>query len=181
MSKIDSFISIAKEQGGETVLEINTQNIVFDFRTSYKCITCPKYGNVATCPPHIPNIDYFKKLIKSYYVGLLIIKEYKYNKRTFESKRNDSSSRLHDVLLYLEQQAFQRNYYWAISFIGGSCRKCQVCGINKCKEPSKGRIPMEAAGIDVKETCLKAGYKISCFPHPNQSRILHRVGLFLLE
>jgi predicted metal-binding protein len=181
MDSINLFTSIAKEQGADFVLPILPMMITFDFRTTYKCMTCSKYGSVATCPPNIPNIKYFKKLINCYSNSLLIIKEYKYRKNSFESKRNESSLRLHDILLYLEQQAFQRNFYWAASFIGGSCRKCSVCGITKCKDVLKGRIPMEATGIDVRETCRKVGFTLSEFPHPKNRGILHRVGLFLLE
>lgn len=178
------FTDVAKEEGAEIVSPIYVDQIIMDFRTTYKCRTCKKYGKKPTCPPNIPDFNYFEKLIKCYKYGLIIGKTYCYaNDDEFIKIRSESGPRLQNILLSLEQQAFQRNYYWAISFIGGSCRGCNACNPENpiCLTPERGRIPMEATGINVIETCRNIGITISPFPHPVENGILYRVGLFLLE
>jgi predicted metal-binding protein len=178
------FEEIAKEQGAEIIERIYTDQIVMDFRATYKCRTCLKFGKKPTCPPNIPNFDYFTKLINSYKYGLLVGKSYQYiGSAEFKKIRGESGPRVQEILLTLEHQAFNRNYYWAISFIGGSCRGCNACPPESkiCVTPSRGRIPLEATGVNVIETCLKKGIEISPFPHPANNSKLFRVGLFLLE
>ncbi|MGV8108422.1 DUF2284 domain-containing protein [Methanospirillum sp.] len=178
------FIDVAKEEGVEIVNPIFVDQIIFDFRTTYKCMSCKKYGKKPTCPPNIPDFEYFKKLIRCYKFGLIIGKKYCYsNNDDFNKVRSESGPRLQNILLSLEQQAFQRNYYWAISFIGGSCRGCKACDPQNpiCQTPERGRIPMEAIGIDVVKTCQNMGISISPFPLSVEGGILYRIGLFLLE
>jgi predicted metal-binding protein len=178
------FRDMAKEQGAEIIEQIYTDEIVTDFRTTYKCMTCLKYGKKPTCPPNIPDFDYFNRLINSYKYGLLVGKSYRYSdEEEFKRIREESGPRVQEILLTLERQAFKRNYYWAISFIGGSCRGCNACPSDSsiCVNPSRGRIPLEATGVDVIKTCEGKGIKISPFPHPVENGQLFRVGLFLLE
>jgi predicted metal-binding protein len=180
------FKEMAIEQGVDIVGEINPcDDIAFDFRSTYKCFTCSKYGTVPTCPPFIPDFGYFKRLILCYRKGFILVKKFEYkNAKDYKNIRNESSIRLQKILLFLEQQAFARNYYWAISFTGGSCRVCgKACSHSGvCNNKSKGRIPMEACGIDVFKTCKNIKIDIPCFPNSiNPSGVLYRVGLFLLE
>lgn len=178
------FEEIAKEQGSDIIQRIYSDQIQMDFRTTYKCITCKKYNTKPCCPPNIPGFDYFTRLLKGYRYGLIIGKHYNYSDDNgFKKLREKSGPRLQEILLTLEQHAFQRNYYWAISFIGGSCRGCNSCPADGkvCATPSRGRFSMEGIGIDVIKTCELLGIKIGPFPHPNESGTLHRIGLFLLE
>lgn len=183
MKDIDRFISIAKEQGADIVCPIYAKDIRFDFRTTFKCRTCSKYGQIPTCPPNIPDFDYFKRLFSKYTYGLLVAKKYDYcTVEEYDYKRKESGPRLQEILLFLEKQAFQHNYYWAISFTGGSCRVCKTCSNNgKCQNPEKGRIPLEATGVDVISTCKNSGIEISPFPLPTEDIPLYRVGLLLIE
>lgn len=188
MEDIKWLINIAIEKGTDIVKEISVRDIVLDFRTTYKCFTCEKYGKVPLCPPNIPDVDYFERLLKCYNYGLLVIKKYTYHNETeYENSRSESGVRIQKILLFMEQQAFQRNYYWNISFTGGSCRMCgKVCSTDSkvCKNKEQGRIPLEAIGVDVMKTCKNMGVDISPFPHPTLNHnegILYRVGLFLLE
>jgi predicted metal-binding protein len=179
---VNLFMPMAKEEGADIAIPIFTKDIVFDFRATYQCLTCSKYGKSPMCPPNIPDVDYFSRLLSCYKYGLLVAKKYNFNAEDFDCKREESGPRVQNILLFLEQQAFQRNYYWALSFTGGSCRMCQKCSdTNKCQMPSKGRIPLEAIGVDVMATCKKYDIPISTFPLKNQDGVLYRVGLFLLE
>jgi len=178
------FEDIAKEQGANIVKVIYSDQIIMDIRANYKCRTCPRYGTKPTCPPNIPDFDYFKRLFAAYKYGILVGKSYCYsNEEEYNQLREESGPRLQDILLTLEYQAFQRNYYWAITFIGGSCRGCNSCPKNGkiCKNPSRGRIPLEATGTNVFETCRQVGIDLSPFPHPVEKGQFFRIGLFLLE
>lgn len=184
MENLKQFINIAIEQGSDIVKPILVKDIKFDFRTTYKCFTCSKYNTVPLCPPNIPDYNYFQRLINCYKYGLIVVKEYKYNTDSeYEKARIESGARIQNILLFLEKQAFHRNYYWSISFIGGSCRYCgDKCNMNgKCNNKKYGRIPVEAIGIDVISTCKNIGIDIVNFPHPNDNGKLQRIGLFLLE
>lgn len=179
---LNTFIPIAQEQGVDIAVPLFIKDIVFDFRTTYQCLTCSKYEKSPMCPPNVPDVDYFSRLLNCYRYGVLIAKKYNYNIADFDCKREESGPRMQNILLFLEQQAFQRNYYWALSFTGGSCRMCQKCsGTFSCNAPEKGRIPLEAIGVDVMKTCEKFNIPISDFPLKNKDGILYRVGLFLLE
>ena len=178
------FAEIAKEHGLNIMEPILTNQIIFDIRTTYKCRTCDNYTKKPTCPPNIPDINYFEKLINSYGCGIIVgLKNYYKNVDDYNKKRDQSGMRLQNILQVLESEAFQKNYYWAISFIGGSCRGCNSCPTNDnmCVTPSKGRMPMEAIGINVIETCKKIGIEISPFPLPMENGELYRIGLLLLE
>ncbi len=178
------FEEIAKEQGADITKTISIDQIVMDFRATYKCRTCPRYGTKPTCPPNIPDFDYFKRLFAAYKYGILVGKSYCYSgKEEYSHVREESGPRVQNIMLTLEHQAFQRNYYWAITFIGGSCRGCNSCPEDGkiCKNPARGRIPLEATGVNVIETCQRVGIELSPFPHPMDNGILYRIGLFLLE
>lgn len=181
---LNIFREIAKEQGADIITPVFADQLVMDFRTTYKCRTCPKYGKKPTCPPNIPDFEYFQRLIRCYRYGLIIGKTYRYSSDAeYEQMRKESSPRLQNILFLMEEQAFQRNYYWAISFIGGSCRGCDHCPMDgsACVNPVKGRIPMEAIGVNVFDTCKQLGIGLSPFPFPTTDNPLFRIGLFMLE
>ena len=183
LEHLKTFYTIAKEQGADIIELIFPKDIIFDIRTTYKCITCEKYGKKPTCPPFIPSTEYFETLINKYKYGLIIGKKYNYKtEKNYNNIRKESSSRIQKILLSLEQHAFSRNYYWAISFTGGSCKICEQCSANKiCKNPSQGRIPLEGTGVDVIQTCKNKGINITPFPLNMNHGIMYRIGLFLLE
>lgn len=182
---LSDFVTIAKEQGIEECKVIDTRQLLWDFRTTYKCRTCSKYGKVLTCPPFIPDVDYFKRLLLCYKNGLVLVKHFKYStNEEYKNIRESSGPRLQQILLDLENSAFRRGFHWVVSFTGGSCRMCKNCNTSlysKCQTPTLGRIPMEATGIDVMGTCKHLNIEVTPFPLDETTGIFSRVGLFLLE
>jgi len=165
-----------------TVIHINpSEEVVFDIRATYQCRTCSHYGKCHTCPPEIPPMEYWEKLVRSYSVGELCISTWDYTAQTFDEVRRKSAQHLHATLLQRERECFDLNKYWAVSLVGGSCRLCpEGCG-DTCRFPQNARAAMEGAGIDVIGTCVIAGHSLPKYPHPNNGGKLARVGLLLVE
>jgi predicted metal-binding protein len=72
-----------------------------------------------------------------------------------------------------------KGYVFAISFIGGSCKHCttEECEA-PCKNPTCGRIPLEAIGVNVIETCRQFNIEVE-FP-VERTGIIWRIGLLLV-
>ena len=156
-------------------MEIAPDEIVFEERVKLACFNCMRYGVNHTCPPRIPQVDY-RKAICEYEHALLVWCIMKYNPDTMEEVRRESTLLLHRALLQAEKYFWDRDNSLATSFIGGSCKLCaQGCAKDACRQPRLARIPVEATGINVIETCRKKGMKIS-FPTNGQ---MYRIGLLL--
>ena len=79
-------------------------------------------------------------------------------------------------MLELEKAAFNKGYTFALAFVNGSCRLCEVCNLKGgiCIHPSMARIPEHAVGINMIKTAKKAGIGLK-FPvswHPEPMAIL---------
>lgn len=125
----------------------------FDCRTEMFCrIGCSKYLKKPTCPPNIPNRKYYKEVLNKYQMACVIGKKYPFSDDYFISHwRSYSTNEIHDLLLKKEMELFREGYVYAKAFIGGSCKICseEACNPNKCRIPHKGRVPLEATGLDV--------------------------------
>lgn len=125
----------------------------FDHRTSALCkYDCKKYRHKATCPPNIPEPEYYKKVFSESSHIFIIGKKYPYADGFFESHwRNYSTNQIHDLLLQKEKELFKKGFMYAKSFIGGSCKACpnEFCNPRRCNAPGKGRVPLEATGLNV--------------------------------
>lgn len=176
--KLFGDLNILKEEGlrlgADHIFKILPSELVFDVKAKLKCTTCDRYDQKHTCPPRIPNIDY-EKMMNTYNFGLLVILKMKITKNNFDRIRKESTIKLHKTLLELEKKAFGMNNYYALSFIGGSCKLCNECG-PKCKYPKAARVPLESTGVDVVKTVKKQGISLE-FPPLGY---LHRVGLLLV-
>lgn len=170
---------IATEIGASVVKIVSPSDMIFDVRAIFKCRFCKRYGQKCTCPPNIPDIDYFKALFSSYHWALFVGIKRKVKPKEWETVGKESSRTLHKMLLELERQAFNRGCVFAISFIGGSCKMCETktCSL-PCKNPAVGRIPIEATGVNVVETCKRLDIDISFPVVLNET--FWRVGLLLV-
>ncbi len=157
------------------------KDIVFDIRATYQCRICQHYGKCHTCPPNIPDTEYWKRLCRSYNKAELHVLTAEYTNETFDVVRVNSAKQLHLKLLERERECFVENKYWAAALVGGSCRICpNGCG-PICKYPEKSRVALEGAGIDVITTCKNVGITLPKYPHPNSTGKLARVGMLLVE
>lgn len=89
--------------------------------------------------------------------------------------------RLHKLVNELEGKAMSLGFPYALGLIGGECMLCPECvGVasgERCRRPYQARPSMEAVGIDVMKTSLKAGLP---FDVPPKKEIIWS-GLVLVD
>jgi predicted metal-binding protein len=165
--------------------------VIVENRVPLKCRTgCVGYGKKLTCPPYVPSVDEFRKILSEYsYVMLVkfssparaendvICSIYRYwldpeapldKKEQADAFWKDyfgESKRILLAMLELEKTAFNAGYTLALALVNGSCRLCENCNVKNgiCTHPSMARIPEHALGVNMKKTAEKAGMAIQ-FP-----------------
>lgn len=177
-------------------------SVYLENRVTLKCqVGCVGYGKKLTCPPYVPTVDEFRKILNEYEYALLLKfkssakadhetvssiyknwldpdvgKNLKLKADHFWSEYFDQSKEIHHIMLELEKEAFNNGYPFALAFVNGSCRLCKLCNIKAgiCIHPNLARIPEHAVGINMKKTAEKAGMDLK-FPfsdHPEPMTIL---------
>ncbi|MFA6923661.1 MAG: DUF2284 domain-containing protein [Bacteroidales bacterium] len=143
------------------IYKTSFDKIAFEERVKLKCFHCKRYSVNWTCPPKIIGVDY-KKILSEYDNLAIIAKSFEYNNLTnLNALRFKSTNELHKEMLEIEKILFGKNEIMAQSFIGGSCKLCKNgCGKEKCNNPEKARIPIEALGINVIKTLENIGIKV---------------------
>ena len=125
----------------------------FDHRTTALCeFGCTKFGKKPTCRPYIPPMEYYIEALNEYKNICILGRRYPYSDGLFSIHwRNYSTNEIHDLLLKKEIELFKTGNAYAKAFIGGSCKVCpaDVCNPERCIVPHKGRVPLEATGINV--------------------------------
>lgn len=138
---------------------INVKKIVIGEWVRWKCrYGCPDYGKWLKCPPNSPTPTETRALLNEYKRALI-----------FRIKPQTGYDGTHVVggvyksLFELERNIFLDGYRKALAFGGGECDLCETCNIESgiCRRPEAARPSMEACGIDVFETAMKAGYRLS--------------------
>jgi predicted metal-binding protein len=146
----------------------------FDLKVVQACRACKRYGT-GQCPPNVPDIEYYKKLLPSYKHGTLIFKKFEINGAWKEQGRN-SSLYIHKRLLEKQNQLLNEGYYYSIILGAGSCKACVTC-VTPCRQPDKAIVPIEGCGIDVVALMKRLEVDIS-FPVDKQ-RFFYRIGMIL--
>ena len=127
--------------------------LIFDIRAAALCrYGCERFKRKPTCPPNIPKSDFFEIAIKKYDNIYVLGRQYPYDDGMFQSHwRTYSTNEIHDRLITKERELFNQGYIYAKSFIGGSCKVCSSnsCNPSKCNIPKRGRVPLEATGVNV--------------------------------
>ena len=145
-------------QGDFPVKELHLD---FDLRVSALCRSdCKRYNRKPTCPPQVPELEYYREAIREYAGVCLIGRRYPYSDGLFQIHwRNYSTNEIHDLLLAKELGLFKAGHAYAKAFIGGSCKYCppDSCNAKRCNVPGKGRVPLEATGINVYSLMTSCG------------------------
>ncbi|WP_054871434.1 DUF2284 domain-containing protein [Caloranaerobacter sp. TR13] len=125
---------------------------------------CEQYGANYMCPPYVGGIEEFKKKLKTYNVGFIVIVKDNVNDPNDMKEFYKPAYKLHEIMLELEEEVKKLGFENSYALIGGNCKLCKVCnaklGIKKCNYPNKARPSLEAMGIDVINTCKKIGINI---------------------
>lgn len=157
------------------IIKIKKEDVIFEKKVNMSCFYCSKYNTRWTCPPKIPKIDY-EELISEFDNVLIIYINLKFDDENYEIIRQNSSVILHKSILKVEDFLLKNNQSLFNTFVGGSCKLCKNgCSEDKCRNPGKARIPMEALGINVVKTMEKYGIEIK-FPVVDN---LYRLGMIL--
>jgi len=170
---------------------IPASDVIVENRVPLKCRTgCVGYGKKLTCPPHVPSVDEFRKILSEYSYVMLVkfssparaendvicsIYRYWLDPDAPQDKKEQAdafwkdyfgeSKRILLAMLELEKTAFNAGYTLALALVNGSCRLCESCNVKNgiCAHPSMARIPEHALGVNMKKTAEKAGMAIQ-FP-----------------
>lgn len=192
----------ALELGAITAKILPAEDVVVEHRIPLKCRTgCVGYGKKLTCPPYVPTVDEFKKIIGEFSFTLIIqfrspallepeVAHASYRTWLDPCTPDDihqkadifwkdyfaHSREIHSMMLELERTAYLAGYPNALALVNGSCRLCDTCNIKEgiCRFPSQARIPEHAVGINMQKTAKNAGISLS-FPaqgHPTPMAIL---------
>ena len=151
---------------------IHTRDIVVDERVRYQCSYsgCREYGKRLMCPPHTLSVDGFKRVLDRYYLALLLqLKGPIKDNDNWEPETYSWGLKLHEVVYKLEKKAFALGFPFAAGLIGGHCKLCDKCPVERdinasCLHRERARPSMEAMGIDVLSTCKKVGMEIVFVP-----------------
>ncbi len=181
----------ALELGAIDAKVILASDVFVENRVPLKCRTgCVGYGKKLTCPPYVPTVDEFRKILSEYHYVLLakfksparaepdiICSIYRYwldpdapaekkeQADTFWKEYFGESKNILLTMLELEKTAFNAGYTLALALVNGSCRLCETCNVKNgiCAHPSMARIPEHAVGVNMKRTAEKAGMALQ-FP-----------------
>jgi predicted metal-binding protein len=186
-SQFDFLEKSALDQGAVEAKVIPAGQIVVEARTVLKCRSgCPSYGKKLTCPPFVPTVDEFRKMLKDYEYALLakfeveaetdseiasnylrfqydpdVSKEQKEKVTKFLFDHAKDRRRIHSAVLELEKVAFTQGYPFAIGLFG-PCYLCEECNVKNgvCIHPTMARYAEHVVGVNVEKTADKAGMTI---------------------
>lgn len=158
---------------------IDPKKIVTAYWVRMKCMYgCSDYGNIATCPPHVPSITECEKFFKEYSEAVV----FHFEKTVDEPEdRFVWTRKVNLTLLKLEREIFISGHQKAFLLFLDSCNICQECpGLKeKCKEPKLSRPTPEALCIDVYSTVRQLGYPIQVLYDYKQA--MNRYAFLLIE
>lgn len=197
-ARLKDLVKKAKAAGATSAKVISARDVVVDKRARLKCLVpmCGSYGRRLLCPPNLIPVDEFKEMLDEYKNALLLQIEADVDSADKSSSHlNDDlcnsietetevikwELRLHSLVNEAEAWAFKMGFYFAAGFSAGECRLCPECVTpwcgEPCRHPFEARPSMEAMGIDVIETCRRAGMPVFL----SSKRGVRYTGLVLLD
>lgn len=133
---MEKYLRFLKEKGADIAVIIDTDTIITAAWTIYKCqYGCSSYGKNLCCPPYAPSYKQTQEIIKCYSKAILF--------RTHNMNLTTS------LAVETAGKMFSDDWYKAIAFGAGGCKKCSKCNLEYCNFPSQTVPSMEACGIDV--------------------------------
>lgn len=143
---------------GFNAYSVATADIHVENRTRLKCAYgCRGYSKRLSCPPHIMDVDDFRRTLTEYNTALLLIEKHDLSIGTnileaWSYLRRESFHRM----LELEYLAFRQGFTYAHLLRPGACNECDTCA-EECRKPELRRFPPEAVGINVAKLMATVG------------------------
>ena len=160
------YFEILKANGADLAIKIDAKSIVTAPWTVYRCqFGCDTYGKSHCCPPHAPTWKETREMIDCYQYGLLF--------------RCHDMGRVTPLAVRVARELFLDDYYKAIAFGSGPCKKCQKCNSEQCNFPGQTVPAMEACGMDVFATVRNNGIAIHTLREKDETQ--NHFGLILVE
>ena len=196
---LEKYRQRALELGATEAKIVTTDIIVFDERAQAKCRypRCQNYGTSVNCPPHVPEISFFEKLVSRYQHGIFFMLKVPAGEIAGEEALEKgltvkSSRKVYEIVGKIESEAFYDGYELAIGFTAGPCKsvfcpdvECSALTPGQpCRYPLKARASMDSTGMRVYLMAAKMGWDI--YPVGRSSKpsdIPHgtRLGLVLIH
>ena len=158
---------------------IEPKDIVVAQWVRMKCrFGCDEYGKNACCPPNTPSIEECERFFREYRTAAI----FHFAKAVDKPEDRHAWTRgINTALLKLEQAVFLAGRVKAFMLFMDSCTLCAKCVSSRaeCKKPMSARPGLDAMGIDVFSTVLKAGYPIEVLSDYRQQ--MNRYALLLIE
>lgn len=163
---MEKYFNILKENGADLTIKIDTKTIVTAPWTIYRCkFGCDTYVKSHCCPPNSPSWKETQEMIDCFEYGILF--------------RCHEMSLVTPLAVKIARELFLDDYYKAIAFGSGPCKKCKNCNPDYCNFPDKTVPAMEASGIDVFATVRNNGLEIHTLKEKNE--VQNHFGLVLVE
>ena len=175
---------LALELGASEAKVVPANEIVVENRVVLKCrVGCKHYGKTLMCPPYLPSVDDFRKVLSEYSYALVLkfknkaeappevakllskdendpylTEEMREKTRTFWASWKQDKLDLLKMVRDLEKAAMNKGYTLALGFTTGSCQICDKCNVEQkfCVHPTEARYSAQSVGINVKQTLENA-------------------------
>lgn len=166
--EIEKLTKIIRDKGGDAVA-VKTSDIITAEWVRMKCeFGCTGFGRRFSCPPYSPTPARTRAVLDEFETGLLIRFDGDVGVTTPERLVSREMTRyVQNVCLELEKTAFSDGFYKVLAYTGHQCGLCKSCAakekgatITDCRFRKDVRPSPEAAGIDVYETCRRAGWNL---------------------
>ncbi len=163
---MEKYIKMLIDEGAQSAVKVDVKNIITAAWVVYKCkYGCGGYNKSRCCPPNSPTYKETQEIIDCYKYGILF--------------KCDDYTKPNQMALKMAEILFFDNYYKAIAFGCGPCRKCENCNIEECNFPKEAIPAMEASGIDVFATARANGFEINTLSSREETQ--NCFGLILVE
>jgi predicted metal-binding protein len=196
---LERYCRFALEEGASDAIVVPATDILVEDRVRGKCQIprCGSFGSSANCPPHAPNPDDIRRIVRDYhsaiFLRLLLPVAEMAGPEVLESRSNVRSQlETHRIVSEVEARAFYDGYCLAMGFGSGSCKMAfcpgQPCRAllpgQSCRQPLRARPSMEAVGMNAMAMAVRAGWEI--FPLGRSSLPVagvqgNRLGLVLIH
>lgn len=156
---LDSIRRAVLDLGAVDAKIISTEDIVVENRVVLKCKWCNNYGKKWSCPPYVPSVDEFRKILREYKRALVV---------KFQSAPEawiGEKERVHKALLKIEKMAFEKGFPFALLLRPNGCDICPECDVTKpCSHPEMLRFSPDAVGVNLIETLKNVGMGLKFSP-----------------
>ncbi|MCL5108406.1 MAG: DUF2284 domain-containing protein [Chloroflexi bacterium] len=203
MNRYQELVDKALSLGAIQAKVLPAGELVVEHRVPLKCrFGCPHYGHSHSCPPRVPTVDEFLAALAEYRYALLVafpsratlaaggeagVLRLRHDPQTPAGAKEATEAFFRDweaskqeaftAILELERSAFAAGEPLALALRPSRCTLCAECNVaGPCQHPTRLRFSPEAVGVNLAETCLRAGMDLV---FPFQENPSH-IGIVLL-